>query len=504
MTRVEILSNVNVHTIDVLFEHVLSGVVTKEEIENHGLNYVKRPELDARLEAEQAHWHHCLTNNNIHSYRNYYKEFGHLGLKKVDKGCWENYVIVNNTIKSYQDYLKLFCGYPGLEDRIGEFRLTAMDKIAELEQSLESRRREIIEDMRQHPYKKEYKTQYALDNLYNDGVITDELLIEEGIVPEHLIKIIRQPDMEMPQTRIEECGKISEGRTDIYFMGIPRSGKSCVLASFVYEASRNGLLDFIRTVNDDGIDRSEDYFYALYECINKASSPQSTNDDTVSLMKFNLYQDEKNKVRNPITMVEISGECFNLMATDTSGSFNNLTKWDRMGAKQIIKTSNRKLFFFLVDYSRIVADAADFASEKAPEIEILSRALATFKTDGYGEPDKDGCNKDCTFSKVDTLGIIVTKSDLMNVPSRERRTECARNYLENKYKLFTEQLKRVCLKYNINKVNKNIPYLLPFSLGRFIIGNKVIYDNMDAKILLDFIKANTRQEGSKTLLSSIF
>ena len=505
MNRTEILQNVNVHSIDTLFEHVLSGVVSESELHQYGLSHTKRPELTQRLNDEKDRWSHCITSNDINSYRIYYKKYGQLGFKKVDKGCWENYATTLNTMRSYQDYLQLFSGHNGLEDKRGEYYFTAEDKIEELGRKLEAERQQVIEDMRQRPSRKEYKTWDALENLYQKGLITDELLIEEGIVPEHLIKIIRQPDMIMPQTKLNEYGQIPAGRTDIYFMGIPRSGKSCVLASFVYEASRGGLLDFIRGVNDEGVDHSEDYYYKLIQCIDNASSPQSTNTDTVSLMKFNLYQStETNSKKSPITMVEISGECFNLAAIQRSAAFETLTKWEELGCPKIIKTPNRKLFFFLVDYSRVVADPEDLASEIAPEVQILSRALTTFKTDGTGALDKDGCNQDCTFSKVDTLGIIVTKSDLMNVSARDKRTDCAKDYLEKKYGTFTQQLKRICVKYNINRANHNIPYLLPFSMGRFIISNKVIYDNTDAKIMLEFIKANTRSEGGRGLLPSLF
>jgi len=513
MTREEILQNVNGHSIDVLFEHILSGVVSKEELYSYGLRAAQRPVLEDYIKDESERWQHCSITNDINSYRNYYKRYPQVGFHKVDKGCWENYATAHHSITSYQDYMNLFLGHAGIDDKRGIHYYKAEDEIEKFRIRIEEERKRIIEDMRQHPYKREYKTWDAIENLYKSGIITDEILIEEGIVPEHLIKTIKQPDMAMPQVTLNDLGKIPEGGTEVYFMGIPRSGKSCVLASFVFEASRAGLLDFLRNTNHEGFDHSEDYFYKLIQCIDNAASPESTVTDTVSLMQFNLYQQKKDKQgrlivdddkKRPICLVEISGECFNIGAVVSSRIMKNATKWDDLGCSQILKTSNRKLLFFLVDYSREIATPEDLSVEIAPEEQILSRALTTFKKDGTGPVDKDGCNQNCTFSKVDTVAIIVTKSDLMNVLQRDRRTECAQKYLESKYQMFTQQLKRVCKKYNINQANNNIPYLLPFSMGRFIIGNKIIYDNTDARVLLDFIIGNTRLEGVKGLLSSLW
>ena len=70
---------------------------------------------------------------------------------------------------------------------------------------------------------------------------------------------------------IEELPAMEEGRTDLYFIGMPGSGKSTMLSSIVHSAHKNGIL-LPDPYNQDG----SVFQGQLIEDLNKGVLPQAT------------------------------------------------------------------------------------------------------------------------------------------------------------------------------------------------------------------------------------
>lgn len=321
--------------------------------------------------------------------------------------------------------------------------------------------------------------------------LTFQDLVNGGLLPAGNTKLqesILVDNPPLPQLNASQLGGYPTDRTDIYFLGCPSSGKTCVLAGFLNHMRNAGLLQYEVQYNTDSRDLCRDYYDKLIESLSLYKAPQSTSKETVSFLKFNIGTNYDRK----INAVELSGEAFNDLALSlTSGR----EVWERLGAGQCLHNNSKKTLFFLLDYSTILGKNSEFSEVR--QAIILENALTVFRSDGEGV--KGDIN--CTMSKVQTVAIIVTKSDMMDEEegrplTPEERADIAMDYLHKRFKAFMNDLTATCKKYGINANSKNRyqPFVTTFSLGKFYVGNSVDYDETDSKRLADFIMACTDRE----------
>ncbi|MFK8272622.1 hypothetical protein ACI760_03015 [Capnocytophaga canimorsus] len=310
-------------------------------------------------------------------------------------------------------------------------------------------------------------------------------LVQWGVVPMELQEVdIVEPDTTVQARNIADLGEFPEGRTDVYFLGLPRSGKSSVLSGIFSKMRKEGMGYPIPTLNEQGIDHCEEYYNSLLKPISKKKPPTSTPDDTISFIPIDVRRDINKDRYNKLTFVEISGESFIDIANRTGSDPRKV--WEQMGAVQCLKSNNRKILFFILDYYTIKGGMIRFTAQDQ-ELH-LEQALNVLAHDGTGKTGE----QNCTFSKVDTVALIITKCDLMESDSLKGREEEIRHYLNENFKNFMNTLTLLCRKYDINAVNKNKLYFLPFSLGKFYVGNSFIYDETDSERLIDFILKSTK------------
>ncbi len=316
-------------------------------------------------------------------------------------------------------------------------------------------------------------------------------LVENGLLPADNPKLqesILKDNYPLPQLNACQLGSYPTDRTDIYFLGCPSSGKTCVLAGFLNHMRNAGQLQYEVQYNTDSRDLCREYYDNLIESLSMYKAPQSTSKETVSYLKFNIGSNYDRK----INAVELSGEAFNDLALSLS---SGREVWEQLGAGRCLHNNSKKTLFFLLDYSTILGKNSGFSEVK--QAIILENALTVFKSDGEGK--KGDIN--CTMSKVQTVAIIVTKSDMMDEEkgsplTPEERADIAMDYLNKRFKAFMNDLASTCKKYGINANSKNRyqPFVTTFSLGRFYVGNSVAYDETDSARLADFIMACTDRE----------
>ena len=448
--------------------------------------------------------------------------------KKKEEGDWQAAKRMN-TISGYKFYIRK---YPS-----GMHVFDAETKIAEIEDFLTGLTNELLADMKTNPWNYNANTMRKLfngieeedrerlrrqinnddeeedgkkkDNLpdiatkfvWHGNTINYQLLRKHDIVPDNLSQQeICAPDYAVPQKNIAELGDFPKGRTDMYFLGVPRSGKSSVMAGLIYSLYKTGVAEYIPQLIE-GKDRCEGYYKKLIQAVECKKPPVSTAEDTISFLKLNLKKDNRS---NKITIVEISGEAVRDMSDKYSD--NARSTWEALGAVQCLTNNNRKVLFFVLDYSIIKGGVRKDTGEWTPltQAQTLESALRVFCTDGEGVIDeKRGFNKGCTMSKVDTVAIIVTKSDLMDENTIDGRLDRAFKYLDSNFRTFMNNLCGKCSELGINKANKYKPYVMTFSLGKFYVGNSVIYDGEDSARIANFISCATAGE-NEGILSGIF
>lgn len=347
-----------------------------------------------------------------------------------------------------------------------------------------------IDDKQREGLQKE-PSPYA-DFLLSGMTLSYDDLVEYDVIPKEIKKqdLVR-PDFVMPATSIKDMGEFPTGRTDVYFFGVPRSGKSSLLSGLVYSLHDEGIAGY-----ESHIVRGKDpclkYYNGLINCMSTKKPPQGTATDTISFMKLNI-KDNGKKYVNRVNFVELSGEAFEAIAEKNTPGCD---LWAELGATKCLESKNRKLLFFVLDYSIIAGRSSKTESEGESEGErqrqCLEDALKVFGTDG-----ENNTGKNCTLSKVDTVAIIMTKCDLMDCKSYEERKEMAQEYIDQNFREFMGTLEEKSRSFGINEQNNYKPYMLLFSLGQFYVGNTFLFDNYYSEKIIDFIRTTTRSEKIK-------
>jgi len=181
-----------------------------------------------------------------------------------------------------------------------------------------------------------------------------------------------------------------------------------------------------------------------------------------------------------LTMVEMSGEAF----SNLSQAYSARDVWEQMGASTCLGNNNDKVLCFLVDYSRVVDGGRQDEQDLA-----LDKAVTVLANDG---PNPNNPSRGCTLSKVRTVAIVVTKSDLMGADlTYEQRETVAKQYILENLSSFVGTLKLECQRHNINAPAHNQVYVFPFSLGDFYVGQTLQFKNEDSARFISFLKDAT-------------
>lgn len=460
----EILKVINTYESESLFVFIKSGDITLEEMRLAGLHYKKQEEIkvlqdkeNIALRREDEDWKKCREIDSEDAYNFYLDEYGEEG----------RYV---------------------MEARIAIRRIREKEK-REMEQ--------LLEDMRNNPtdYTREY-----LDRLYEEGKITNEILLNHDLITKRALTALRNKlTIDLPQPDWKDLPPLPEGKTDVYFFGVPQSGKSCALAGLLYEANKRGVLRYDSPASIEQKDYCNKYYHGLLDCIKKSVPPARTIRETANYMSFKLkHENDREAAESPVSLIEIGGEYFELTTKIKDGDAD-LQEWKEMGATQYLKNNNRKMLFFVIDY-KIVCDEKNGELVEHDQPSMLENALQVFTKDGSGPKGENSC----TMSKVDTVIIILTKSDLMGDISKEERNKIALEYLNENFATFMGTLDGLCYKYGINTAFDHAPIVTTFSLGRFMVGNTVEYNNTDSADLVEILKFYTRPERKVGLIPRLF
>lgn len=332
------------------------------------------------------------------------------------------------------------------------------------------------------------------DMLLSGTTLCYDELVNSGVIPEEITKQdLYRPDFVLPATNIKDMGDFPTKRTDVFFLGVPRSGKSSLLSGLIKSLHNMGNAGYESQIVN-GKDPCLKYYNGLIDCMSTKKPPQGTATDTISFMKLNIRDDSGKKV-NRVTIVELSGESFNMVANSQEEASDI---WKELGAVKCLESKNRKLLLFVLDYGIITGKNPEVETTADEQRKCLENSLRVFQQDGAGGKEN------CTLNKVDTVGIIMTKCDLMKCSSYEERMAEAKNYVDTKFREFMNSLRVCCKDFGINVENDYEPIILLFSLGHFYVGNTFLFDDTYSKKIIKFIRDRTRGEKKGGIFGSIF
>jgi hypothetical protein len=236
---------------------------------------------------------------------------------------------------------------------------------------------------------------------------------------------------------------IENGYTEVYFWGIPGSGKTCALSAILSTAYEQGVL---QKQQGHGFGYMTDLINIFNSSIGILPDPTPVFDKT-QYLPFDLKRDSNEKGSRKIALIELSGEIFecfdNYIANTPFRTPDHRETFDILN--MYLTGSNRKIHFFFIDYSN---DGSLNVKSRAQR-DYLDAASLYFQS------------KKIFKNSTDAIYIITTKSDLMPCQPHDRKS-MARQYLETNFAGFVNGLKNVCRQYSINGGKL---FFEPFSLG---------------------------------------
>lgn len=338
-----------------------------------------------------------------------------------------------------------------------------------------------------------YEAQRLL-NIINDDIISEKELIAQEVITKNVLDTIKQTNIQtdLPDIRqaiANSTAECRDGYTDVYFFGVPSTGKTCVLMGL----SRSDSIH-INLASGGG-----DYASALQQYTDMGVTVPRTPGTFVTTLEATISGQMSNGVDHKINLVEMSGEEF---AFGIANNPEHIFTFEDMGsgATELLRNDNRKVFFLIIDPTvnvvRINREVVDGRDEEtgAPithleycvvnQRTLIQKMVNIFENPGNAD----------IMNKVDSIHIIMTKSDTLGDPVvREDR---AYEIFQEKFGHFIlEPLVEMCKEHNINAHTQFRPKLYTFSLGTFYVGGLYEYEQTDSNRLVRAIKNSTH--GSK-------
>lgn len=341
----------------------------------------------------------------------------------------------SNTVEELQKYLYVFPN--------GNHVSEAKAKVQRIqdEKSKEERNRHEREKMLQKI--KEDINEYDTDDIIKkfDRETLESLCSDLGINVQ-MITNYREPPLKynnIPQNQSE----IPEGYTDVFFWGIPSSGKTCALSAIFSTIKK----DYSMEAPDCDIKFGATYRDSLINIFRTdfAYLPGRTSMDKTQYMPFLLYKRGEKKKRK-ISFFELSGEVFKYFY-EVANNAQIITDFKRDEIERsfqtlelLLRSNNQKIHYFFIDYNQETKHAID--SNGLTQGNYLE-AAATYFRDA-----KDNNNKpvDIFKKKTDAVYVIITKSDEIRDLDR---FASARSFLNDNFGAFMDVLENQCDRHSV-------------------------------------------------------
>lgn len=352
-----------------------------------------------------------------------------------------------------------------------------------------------IAEMRNNPNNYEVS---RLMRLLNEGIATERELIMAKVMTENILETLRNTDInsDLPDIRkaiADSHAECKDGYTDVFFFGVPSTGKTCVLMGM----SRSNSLH-INLAAGGG-----DYASALQQYTDVGVTVPRTPGTFVTTLEATISsRKEPVGVVHKVNLVEMSGEEF---AFGIANNPDHVFTFEEMGsgATQLLRNDNRKVFFLIIDptanvvrINREIVDGYDEdTGQPLTHLEycvvnqrtLIQKMVNLFENEGNSE----------IMKKVDSIHIIMTKSDTLGNPVE--REEKALSIFNDKFGGdILEPLIELCKEYSINVNTQFHPKLYTFSLGTFYVGGLYEYEQTDSNRLVKAIKNSTIAIKKKT------
>lgn len=284
----------------------------------------------------------------------------------------------------------------------------------------------------------------ACSTILQRGIISRYDLRQCGIEDDFINKMMQNEtsqSFEAPQPLYS----IDSQCTEIYFWGIPSSGKTCALGG-ILSMAKSGTV--ARSMLPDNTCQGFGYMNRLSSLFVEGKIcrlPGGTPVTSTYEMRFEL-QDNEMRI-HPIACMDMAGELFTCLFNADAGEQLREDQQQALNTLDNIllnnRSSNRKIHFFVIEYG-----AEDRKYNDLPQAEYLNSAAMHLAAKGVFR------------DQTDAIYILITKTDKAKCGgSMEQHLK---EYMAKNYLGFFNNMKRICEDNEINGGQVNI---MPFSIG---------------------------------------
>lgn len=438
MDKEEILNNVLNLTSEELSGFISNGIVTLSELmSTDRLDSVKRNKIK-QLQQEN---------------------------KRAEQDAWSKAEF--GTEDDLLDYVRNF---PNGEHKDEAKNLIRIQREKQAEK--EKRKKYILSQIKEDPNS---LSAVNISDFLEEKVITENDLLENGIPKQVIDQLDTEPiDFKMGETPLS----IPEGYTEVYFWGIPGSGKTTALSAILSKAEREGNLEIATGPGYNYMFQLKNVFSDDYSVF-----PYRTSVEETQYLPFSIREGKNSK---SISLIELSGEIFECFYNENAGKPQKTEKHKRTFDTLLnyLNSKNRKLHFFFIDYQK--GNKKD-TNTGLTQSDYLNAAKTYFENNKLFE------------KTADAIYVVLTKSDLMGLP-RDEWVQGAKDHLEeNNFKAFTNTLKNICRK---NSINGKKLFIEPFSIGEVYFNNSCAFDDTSASRILEILK--NRIPAKRNSITDIF
>lgn len=531
-----ILDNLDKYTAGQLASYIRQGVVTLEELRQEGLAVNIRHEIEELLnnDSEEDDWQHACNLNTTEAYQNYlnnYPEGNHRSdarhnlqslqeaqqlQQKEDDDELVYSQVDKNDIHALDDFIRdnptsrfRFEARRRKNELARKNRLSGVERIQRV--ILQSDPYDIpreIEELILHQEASEDDLKEILRNDHNilpadivlalDGVIDFRALLDAGIDdafieqleeiaslsrPEEKEKKLKSPLSEIDLEKIPPLKSIPDGFTEIYFWGVPASGKTCAVGS-IMSTMTNGR--GVKSVMPFADSQGSLYMMPLASSFREDKVcilPPRTKVEETFEMRYLITDDDDKE--HGLAFIDLSGELFECMHFSRAVGKENLTPKQQRALtvlEDILvnnRSKNPKIHFFVIEYG-----SENNIYKELTQQQLLSSCL------NYLD--------DNSILKENTIGayLIITKAD-------KAGDDNIGEYIDEHYSGFYNGLTQRMTKWGINtRKGKSQVKRFPFSIGDVCFQKWCLYDSEWTQWIIEEIK--TRSYGIETGLIGKF
>ncbi len=353
----------------------------------------------------------------------------------------------------------------------------------EADRCIQEMKGDLLTDMKRSPFK------YTRDMMYeyiNTNALTWNDLVEKShVLSDKAYSHIREyPTLQLeqrplPLSRLDNP-QSEDGNTDVFFFGVPGSGKSCVLAGLM---AQTGNLGF--SFDPRGNGGGGNYAIELRNYARRSMLPPKTDDLYIQVIDAEI-NDEQNRLHK-LSLIEMAGE-----RTAAFAAIQNPENLEDLGpgAAQLLSNDNNKVLFFVIDPTNEknirVSEDSDQWYMQSDVLNCISSLLSKNKS---------------LMKKIVAIHVILTKSDTLG--EYVDSTTLQQVLTTQGYSAVLGDLKKICEKYNINKQTGFQVGIYPFCVGKFMPGDVYTFDDTDSLKILRVIQKNSVPRRKKGFMDNL-